>query len=254
MRRLPGCWPAGPARLGALVGHRLEECQLVHRRGLGLAPARRRGPRRRPRGLGRRLGRGWRGWRRRRALDDLLRRGRRRGRPLGCPRGRGDQTLDLDQPCDLATHGLQLLSKPAQLPVGLLADPVPFVVPELPHGVPDLGLGQLFLGLPALGVELALGGLVPVELLRDGGRVAPQALDHAAKPDLVVRPHLLADGWRCLVRRGVELGEPLLVLGALLQERFDAVVGFRGHGVAFLSGRHDLGKHVQPDGPASAKI
>ena len=84
-------------------------------------------------------------------------------------------------------------------------------------------------------IQLALGAVVPLQLLGDGGRVTAQPLDDAAQPDLVVGPHLLAHGVGRLVRGGVELGEPLLVLRPLLQERFDAVVGIRGHGLAFLS-------------------
>ena len=85
--------------------------------------------------------------------------------------------------------------------------------------------------LPSVLQPLApgLGDLVPVELVGDGGGVAAQALDDSAEPHLVVRPHFLPDGLGRLVPRGVELGEPLLELGPLLQKGFDAVVGIRGH-------------------------
>jgi hypothetical protein len=64
--------------------------------------------------------------------------------------------------------------------------------------------------------------------------VSAQSLDDALQAHLVIRPHLLADRLGRLVGGGVELGQPLLELGPLLQQRFDAVVGIHGHGEGFL--------------------
>ena len=133
---------------------------------------------------------------------------------------------------DLPVDGLELLPETVQPAVALVADTVPLVVPEFADGVPHLRLGQLFFGLAALAVEVALGGLVLVQLVRDGGGVAPQSLDDAAQPDLVIRPDLVTHGRGRLVGGGVQLGQPLLELGPLLQKRFDAVV-FHGHGEGF---------------------
>ena len=62
---------------------------------------------------------------------------------------------------------------------------------------------------------------MPLELLGDRRRVAAQLVDHAAQPRLVVAAHPRAHGGGRLVAGRVEPGEPLLVLGALLQQRFD---------------------------------
>src|SRR5919112_5413568 len=80
--------------------------------------------------------------------------------------------------------------------------------------------------------------MMPLELFADGGPTSAQLLHHALQPALVVSPHALTHGWRSLVTRGVEPGQPLFVLSALLQQLFDCCFCFRGcssHGKMFLS-------------------
>ncbi len=87
----------------------------------------------------------------------------------------------------------------------------------------NLRLGQGLFRLPPLAIELGLGTPMALELLADGRAMTPQLIDHTLQSPLVVRPHPLPHRRRCLVGGRFESREPLLVLGALLEQAFDVV-------------------------------
>ena len=87
--------------------------------------------------------------------------------------------------------------------------------------------GQLLLDRALLAVQTRLGLAMALELLADRRRVPAQLVDHAFESRLVVAAHALAHRRRGLVAGRVQAGEPLLVLGALLQEPFDRRLSIR---------------------------
>ena len=104
--------------------------------------------------------------------------------------------------------------------------------------MPHLGFGQLVLGVTPLAVERGLGGLMPLELPGDGGRVAAELLDDTAESRLVVGAHLAAHRGRGVVAGAIELLEPLLEARPGRIQGLDALVTIRvhvGHGETILS-------------------
>ena len=162
----------------------------------------------------------------------------RRSRRFGLLGRAADEPLHFRQPRDLVPHPAQLPADATQSFAALVADPAPFLLGVLPDGVAHFRLRQCLLGRAALLIQTGLRPAMPLELLADRRGVSPQLLDDAAEPGLVVFADAGPDRGRRLVAGGVQSGEPLLVLGALLQEAFDRRVSIRGrfgHDGTFLS-------------------
>jgi hypothetical protein len=99
----------------------------------------------------------------------------------------------------------------------LLAQSAPLILTVLADRVSHLGLGQRLLGGPTLLIELGLGSVLALELLRDGSPAAAQLFEDRLETRLVISPNPLPDGRGDLVPGSIEAREPLFILSALLQ-------------------------------------